>query len=117
MHGLFGGEFWYPTVLSLIVLMANIGAPFHSSATGLAFPINQRQNAATSPVIRARAIAPSGASDEFPALIGLAKGGPDPSDPGSEAPALSAFLPSSTDTLLRRHGASPLVWLSPPLRC
>ncbi len=116
MRGSFYGVSWSPTILSLIVLTANIGAPFHSSATGLAFPINQRQNAATSPVIRARAIAPPGASDEFSAVIGIARGGPEPSDPGSERLAFSAF-PSSTDTLLRRYGASPVVWLSPPLRC
>jgi hypothetical protein len=117
MRGSSRRDFWSHTILSLILLAANIGAPFRSSTAGLAILLDHRQNVATGSVIRVRAVSSVGVSQGFRAVVGLAKGGPDTADLGAKSQAFSAFFPSSTDTLPFRQGVRPIAQPSPPLRC
>jgi hypothetical protein len=117
MLGLLRFTFWSRCVLSLLLLAANIGAPFRMATTGRVLLESLRQNPATGLVVRVRSVSPSGVSQGFRAVVGLATGDPDEADPGANSHVFSAFLPSLTDPLPHRPGAGPIARPNPFLRC
>jgi hypothetical protein len=108
---------WSPWVLSLILIAANVGAPFRTSALGRVLLQNLRRNPATSSTVRVRAVSASGASQGYRAIVGLARGGSDELDPAANPRALSGFLRSSTATHSQRHDDRPIARPHPFLRC
>jgi hypothetical protein len=117
MRGSFRLDFWSRCVLSLIVLTANIGAPFRTSAVGRVLLESLRQDTAPSAVVRVRAASPVGTSQGFRAVVGLAKGGPDEPAPAMNSHTTSAFFLSSMARFSRGHGDHPLARPNPFLRC
>jgi hypothetical protein len=103
-------------LLGLILLTANVAAPFRTSALGRALLEDLRQRAATSAVIRVRAHAPIGSSVGFRAVVGIARGGADGSHVRPTARRVWTVLsaPSgSPHPALRPLVVQP----TPPLRC
>lgn len=117
MPGSFRINFWSPCILSLILLAANIGAPFRTSAWGRVFLESLRQKAAAHSVVRVRTVSPSRASQGFQAVVGLARGGPDEADSGARPHACPVLLPSPTETLSHLPRARPIARPHPVLRC
>ncbi|MHC5544597.1 hypothetical protein ACYOEI_40720, partial [Singulisphaera rosea] len=61
-------------ILSLVLLTANVGAPFRTSTLGRAFLDDMRQqHVATRSIVRVRAISPPGASVGHRVVVGLSK--------------------------------------------
>lgn len=110
-------DLWSQSLLSLIVLTANIGAPFRTSAGGRAFLENLSRHAATCSVIRVRTTSPVGASHGFRAVVGFAKGGPDGPDPERASRPSAPFLQCRTVLQAGRPFDRPIARPSPPLRC
>jgi hypothetical protein len=117
MPGSLRNTFWSRCILSLILLAANVGAPFRTSALGRVFLESQRPNPAAGSMVRVRAVSPGGASQGYRAVVGLARGGSDKSDSGANSRAFSGFLRSSIETLPHRHDDRPIARPHPILRC
>jgi hypothetical protein len=117
MPGSFRNTFWTRCVLALIVLAANIGAPFRTSALGRVLLESLRQNPATASVVRVRAISSAGASQGFRVVVGLARGGSDETDRAASFHGFSGFLLSLTGTLPLRLDDRPIARPHPFLRC
>jgi hypothetical protein len=112
--------FWPRCVLSLILLTANIGAPFRTSGLGRIFPENLRQNLATCFVVgvRVRVVSPSGSALGFRAVVGLARGGgPDEKGTSASPRSFSDILLSLTHPRPSRPGDRPVARPHPFLRC
>jgi hypothetical protein len=100
----------------LLILTANVAAPFRTAAGR---PVLECLGHGVAPqsVARVRIMAHSGAPGGFRAVVGLAEGGPEPADLRSTERPLNlhvlASLPSQPAPL-----ADPLsAELRPPLRC
>ena len=108
---------WSSLVLSLIVLSANIGAPFRTSAVGRTFLDCQCRDLAAGRQVQVRAIPHADVAHGFRAVVGISGEGPDAID----ADASCCPYPA---TLLHRSLAFPvrqarLLAVRPvcPLRC
>lgn len=108
---------WCRAFLSLILLVANVFAPFRTSSFGRAFLESLPQNVANHPLIRVRALTTVATSVGHRAVVGLARRGQDGARSGTRSNAFSAFLPAPTDTLPCPRSARQGMRLTPPLRC
>lgn len=109
---------WIRSLLALIVITANVGAPFRTSAFGRAFLGDLSRSAAShSPVVRVRAISHLGAALGHRAPVGLGKGGADRPHLRAGEGVLSSFLPRSTAASPRQRHERPIPRPNPPLRC
>ena len=118
MRGRLRSHLWSCAALSLIVLTTNIGAPFQTSDLRRAVLDGHWRHVATQSVIRVRVVSQVGVSLGFRAVVGLAKGGPDPDGPRANVQARPAFPRTPTDHAPRRRSADLAVARpTPPLRC
>jgi hypothetical protein len=117
MRGSLRSKRWVHLLLSLIVLSANVGAPFRSAARGRALLAGLRLNGLSCPVVRLRSTSPVGVNQGFRAVVGLDKGGPGKPDRGSPPRASLTLLPSPGDTPACRHSAPRAPRSNPHLRC
>jgi hypothetical protein len=117
MPGSLRNTFWSRGILALILVAANIGAPFRTSALGRVLLQNLRRNPASCSVIRVRAVSQGGASQGYRAIVGLARGGPDEKDPAANSRVFSGFLRSSTEIHPHRYDDRPIARPHPFLRC
>jgi hypothetical protein len=108
---------WARSVLSLILLTANVGAPFSSSDLSRSLLASLPRNVAPSPVVRVRTLSPSATSHGFRAVVGLSMGGPDDAHRGPISPTFSALPPSPTVIRADRHGHPAGTPPHTPLRC
>lgn len=103
-------------IVSLIVLIANVAAPFRTP-TGRSLLRCPRQSDTTRSVARVRVVSHAGAFHGFRAVVGFAKGDSGETPPTPDARLFPIILPSSTvksqDRLLNLTSTLPL----PPLRC
>ncbi len=103
-------------VLSLIVLIANVAAPFRTP-TGRSLLRCPRQSDTTRSVARVRVVSHAGAFQGFRAVVGFAKGNSGEGAPASAARTFPIRLPSSAVPsqvrVMDLTGSIPL----PPLRC
>lgn len=103
-------------VLSLIVLIANVAAPFRTP-TGRSLLRCPRQSDTTRSVARVRVVSHAGAFHGFRAVVGFAKGNSGKAALAQDTRPFPVILPSSTVKsrvrLMDLIGTSPL----PPLRC
>jgi hypothetical protein len=117
MRSLVRVEFWSHAVLSLVVLTANVGAPFRTSALVRTFLGVPPHDATANAVIRVRVISSTAASLGFRAVVGVAKGGTDKGRLTTNFRLSLTFLPSATGVLPRRHATFAFRPPNPPLRC
>jgi hypothetical protein len=117
MRGQLPIHFCFRSVFSLILLTANVAAPFRTAALGRVLLTEHSPIVATRPVVRVRVVTPSGSSQGFRSVVGLAKGGPDESGPKANALAFSSFLPVSPEMSRPRPADLPDARPNPPLRC
>ena len=110
-------HFWFRFALAVVVLSANVGAPFNTSAFGRTILAGPGRHAATSPVLRVRVTTQAGASHGFRAVVGFSAGGPGVAGVGPNTRPFSAFLPSPIDTPSCPRSPRPPVRASSPLRC
>jgi hypothetical protein len=104
------------SLLSLVLLVANVGAPFRTCDLGRAFLAQASQTAAhVAPIVRVRAVSAAGVTHGFRAVVGLTKGGPDGAVPGARLHPCA--LRPSADRLATRHLGLPVFRPNPPLRC
>ena len=108
---------WSCLALSLILLTANIGAPFRSTALGRTLLSESRNHFAASPVVRVRGVSPIGAALGFRSVVGLGKGGRDAVAPGSTPGPFLTLLSPPTDTPPSLEGDRVIGRRNPPLRC
>jgi hypothetical protein len=103
-------------ILSLIVLFANVAAPFRTP-TGRALLRCPRQSDTTRSVARVRVVSHAGAFQGFRAVVGFAKGNPGEAHPSRDSQPRPMIVPSSTFNSQNRllNLASNLP--RPPLRC
>src|SRR4051812_14748506 len=99
MSGSLPIDFWFRNVLSLVLLTANIGAPFRSATSVRAFLDGPRQNVAICSMIRVRGVSPIGGALGFRVVVGIGKGGPDHTDVDSTLQPFAAFLSVPADML------------------
>ena len=103
-------------ILSLIVLIANVAAPFRTP-NGRALIACPRQSDTTRSVSRVRVVSHAGTLHGFRAVVGCARGGSGETALAPEARPFPVILPSSSaksqDRLLDLASALP----RPPLRC
>ena len=102
--------------LSLIILIANVLAPFRTSA-GRSLIDFYGPHGVSQSVVQVRAHSISGPTQCFRAVVGVGNGGSGDALP-SPLPALACATPSAPAPSLR-HGLLPSLDLlqSPPLRC
>jgi hypothetical protein len=117
MRGQPHSHFCFRSVFSLILLTANVAAPFRTAALGRVLLTDQSPTVVTRAVVRVRVVTPAGSSQGFRSVVGLAKGGPDKSGPEANPHPLSSFLPVSPETSRRRPADLPFARPNPPLRC
>lgn len=117
MHGSLSITPWHKISFSLILLVANVLAPFRTASLGRAFLESLTHTAANHSMVRVRAVTSFATSFGHRAVIGLARGGPDVAETVTRSSTYLAFLETSTHALpcLRpaRVNARPI----PPLRC
>lgn len=103
-------------VLSLIVLIANVAAPFRTP-TGRSLLRCPRQSDTTRSVARVRVVSHAGAFQGFRAVVGFAKGNSGKTATAADIRPFPIIPPSSTvkipDRLMDLTGTTP----QPPLRC
>ena len=99
MRGPFSFHLWTRVVFSLILLVANISAPFRRFDASQALANKLPQKVANSPVVRIRAVTPVGASQGFRVVVGIGKGGSDEPVLGLKSDNLSARIASPTGIL------------------
>ena len=90
MRGSSQTTLWSRHVLSLILLTANIGAPFRSTALGRTLLEDLRPHPAACSLVRVRGTSPVGISLGFRAVVGFEKGGPGEAETGATAPTFPA---------------------------
>lgn len=108
---------WSRLALSLIVLTANIGAPFRSSALGRIVLNRTGTQTHAGPVVRVRSVSPLGSARGFRSVVGLGDGGGDETYPRPTPSPFPALLPPPTDAHLCIHGDRVMGRQNPPLRC
>ena len=108
---------WSYALLSLILLVANILAPFRTSSLGRMFLETLSHNVANDSVVRVRAVTSVATSVGHRAVVGLARGGRDVADAGTRSNAFLTFLPTPTDASPCQQAARPGTRPTPPLRC
>jgi hypothetical protein len=102
--------------LSLIVLIANVAAPFRTP-NGRALLRCPRQSDTTRSVARVRVMSPSGSFHGFRAITGFAKGNDGKSPAAENAGSFARFSAAVLDARVELP-AIPVVQPShPPLRC
>lgn len=116
MLGLMRSDHWSQTVVALLLLAANIDAPFRS-AQGRTLLYGTGGQVATSAVGRARGLAPVGGVGGYRAVVGLGKGAPGEAKPGARSATPPHFLPSPAGPLACRPADRPVVRPYSPLRC
>lgn len=108
---------WCHALLTLIVLVGNIFAPFRTASIGRAFLENLTHNTAHHSVVRVRAVTSFSTSLGHRAVVGCSRGGPDVAETGTRPSAFSTFLATPTDTPPRRQSAGIGLRPTPRLRC
>jgi hypothetical protein len=91
MRGRSNYDFWHRLALALIVLAANVCAPFRTTL-GRQLLDGVRHNVGTRSVVRVRVVSPSGASQGFRVVTGLGRGNPEGSAPAPRV--LTSFVHS-----------------------
>ena len=117
MRGPHQATLWHHSLLSLVLLAANVGAPFRSSDLARHLLASLPPTASAPSIVRVRAVTPAGVTSGFRAVVGLAKGGPDEAAPGVCLHPSSARRRPPTDALPARHVGPPTARQNPPLRC
>ncbi len=105
------------SILALIIIIANVGAPFRWSAFGRVLLSDLSQPVATHSVVRIRALSQAPSVVGHRAVVGLRKGGPAVVSPLSTLSSPSAYLAGSTLRFARSSGERLVVRPNPPLRC
>ena len=108
---------WTGSLLSLVLLVANVGAPFRVSDLGRTLLGSVPQNACAGPIVRVRVVSASGLTHGFRAIIGLARGGPDNEEPAASPHPSLALRSSPAAILPARPVDRALSRPQPPLRC
>jgi len=103
-------------ILSLIVLVANVAAPFRTP-TGRSLLRCPRQSDTTRSLARVRGVSHAGAFHGFRAVVGFAKGNSGEAGPAPEARPRPFVLPSETVQIQDRHIDLTSTLPLPPLRC
>jgi len=117
MRGSHPARLWSRSVLSLVLLVANVGAPFHMSDMGRLLLASLPQPAYAAPVVRVRAVTTAGVTHGFCAVIGLIKCGPGRAEPGASPNLSLALRTSPAHVLSGRHVDRPASRPHIPLRC
>ena len=102
--------------LALILLIANVAAPFRSP-TGRSLLRCPRQSDMTRSVARVRLVSHAGAFQGFRALVGFAKGNSGEATPTPSAQPFLFLPPSSTVVSQIRLFDLTTAMALPPLRC
>ncbi len=108
---------WSHSVLSLLLLAANVGAPFNSVNEGRVFLGSVTRTSQAQPVIRVRVVTSSGVSQGYRAVVGFAKAGPD--EVKRHYLSRSSQLPPPADDAPAGSAgpAISIAWMNSPLRC
>ena len=117
MRGPHQANLWPHSLLCLVLLAGNVGAPFRTSDMGRNLLASLPRTASVATIVRVRAVSSAGMTHGFRAVIGLAKGGPDDVARGERLHPSSALRRSSADALPTRHVGPPVARRNPPLRC
>ena len=116
MRGQPGSPISVRLILAVIVLTANVGAPFSTSRLGRVFLRSAVKHAAAQSVVRVRVVAQVGSLQGFRAVVGCSGGEPGKIEPGSSNRVLPAHSPhrlSLQPRLIGFTASRP----NPPLRC
>ena len=108
---------WTHPLVSLLLLAANLGAPFNTADQGRVFLGGLAHAAPAQPIVRVRSVSPCGMTQGYRAVVGLVKGGA--AGPASRPPAAWRQLPPPADAIAARPAvvATSIPRMSPPLRC
>ena len=117
MRGLRRLDIWCRALLALILLVANILAPFRTSSLGRAFLESVCQAVSDHSVVRAPAATPGVMSVGHRAVVGVAREGGGVAESGARSNASPAFLPFPADAFPCRQAARPGLCPTPRLRC
>jgi hypothetical protein len=112
-----GIHLWFRVAFAVILLIANIGAPFRSATSGRVFLERLRPSNHTQAVIRVRAISPSGLTQGYRAPVGLARGGSNACTMTMDRLELAEFVPSPATPPSDGVADRSIGRRSPPLRC
>ena len=110
---------WCHALLSLILLVGNILAPFRTSSLGRTILELLSHNVANYSAVRVRAVTPVATSIGHRAVVGLARGVRDLAETGTRSNSFWTFLPTPTDASPCQHAVRPGTrpTPTPPLRC
>jgi hypothetical protein len=116
MRGRLGSLICSRLILAVIVLAANVGAPFSTSRLVRVFLGSAVKNATAQSVVRVRVVAQVGSLQGFRAVVGCSGGEPGKIEPGSNnrsLPALSSHRHFLQSPPFGFTASRP----NPPLRC
>lgn len=116
MRGASGLGSWFRPLFSLLLLAANVAAPFRTGTLVRVVLSGPWHHAATAPMVRVRAVTQVGVTQGFRAVVGLARGGHD-TTPGAASARLAALSPLQTHPIPSFHGDRSVAHLHRPLRC
>lgn len=108
---------WSSFVLSLILLAANVCAPFRTSTVGRTFLDGQCRDFAAGTWLRVRAITHADVAHGFRAVVGVSGADPDALDPEASAHPYPATPIRPSLALAVRQARLPAERPSCPLRC
>src|SRR3954454_22118547 len=89
---------WFRAAVAVVVLTANVSAPFSSSGLVRTLLTGPGRHADTSPVHRVRVTTQCGATHGFRAVAAFSGSGPGVVGDGSKSCTIAGFLPSPVDT-------------------
>jgi hypothetical protein len=115
MRRLPGINVWSRTTFALIVVAANIFAPFRTSLARTPLETAPHQGA-TRAIVRVRTISRALASPTFDSIVGLARGGGD-DETAMMPPVVSWVLPPTADFRPTKDADRQVAHLTPHRRC
>ena len=116
MRGQIGSPISVRLILAVMVLTANVGAPFSTSKLGRFFLRSAANHSAVHSVVRVRVVAQVGSLQGFRAVVGCCGGEPGKIQPGSSNRVLPARF-SQCLSLQSCHIGFTASPPNPPLRC
>ena len=108
---------WCHALLTMLMLVGNVLAPFRTSSLGRPFLESLSHHSARHSVIGVRTLTSISTSLGHRAVTGLASGGSDHSEIAKSAGAFSSFPRTPIDALSLPRAARPDTRPTPPLRC
>lgn len=116
MRGGFWSKAWFRPLFTLVLLTANVAAPFRTDSLVRVILSGPWQRVGSAPVVRVRAVTPGGLFQGFRAVVGLTRRGGDTA-PGAGSTPVTLLSRIPPRRVACTRGGRVSLPLCSPLRC